>query len=98
MTTVERFEPVSVMKVSAICYAVLGLVEGAIFSVIFSIIPMAAPHDAKFPPFVGVMFGGFSIIFFPVCFAIIGAIFAGLGALVYNLAARWAGGIQVEIV
>ena len=97
MRIVKRFEPVSVMKMSAICYAFLGLLEGALFSVIFSIIPIAMPHDAKMPPFVAVIFGGFSIILFPICFAIVGAIFAGLGALIYNLAARWAGGIQVEV-
>jgi len=97
MRTGKRFEPVSVMKMSAICYAFSGLLEGALFSVMFSIIPLALPHDAKMPPFVGVIFGGFSIILFPIFFAIVGAIFGGLGALVYNLAARWAGGVQVEV-
>jgi len=72
MRTVKRFEPVSVMKMSAICYAFSGLLEGALFSVMFSIIPLALPHDAKMPPFVGVIFGGFSIILFPIFFAIWG--------------------------
>jgi hypothetical protein len=95
--TVKRFDPVSVMKMSAICYAIFGVFEGAFVSIIFSIIPIAAPHDSKMPPFFGVIFGGLSIIFFPICFAIIGAIFGALGALIYNMAARWTGGIQMEV-
>lgn len=97
MRIVKRFEPVSVMKMAAICYGFVGLLEGALFSVIFSIIPVAVPHEAKMPPFFGLFFGGLSIIFFPVFSAIMGVIIGGLGSLVYNLAARWIGGIQVEV-
>lgn len=97
MRTVKRFEPLSVMKISTICYAVVGFLEGALFSVFFSIMPMAMPPDPKMPRFIGVLFGGFAIIFFPIFSAIMGAIFGGLGALIYNLAARYVGGIQVEV-
>lgn len=95
MRTVKRFEAFSVMKIAALCYAVLGLFEGALFSLVFSVIPLA--QEAKVPPFFGFLLGGFAIVFFPICFAIVGAIFGGLGALIYNLGARVVGGIQVEI-
>ena len=95
MTTIKRFQALSVMKIAAVCYAALGLLEGALFSLVFSVMPLA--REAKVPPFFGFLFGGFAIVFFPIFFAIVGAIFGGLGALIYNLGARVVGGIQVEM-
>lgn len=86
------------MRVAAICYAVLGLFEGAIFSVVFSIMPFAAPHGENAPPrFLGPLFGVFSIVLFPLFFAALGAIAGGLGAVIYNVTARYVGGIEVEV-
>jgi hypothetical protein len=44
-----------------------------------------------------VRFGGLSIVFMPIVFAIMGAIFGGLGAVVYNVSAKYVGGIAVEV-
>jgi len=38
-----------------------------------------------------------SIVFFPLLFAVLGAILGGLGAVFYNLSARFVGGIEVEL-
>jgi hypothetical protein len=97
MKQIKRFEPLSVMKIAAICYALLGLMEGAIFSVVFSMVPFAGQDAPQFPRFFGLLFGGFAIIVFPVMFAVIGAIFGGLGAVVYNVSAKYVGGIRVEV-
>lgn len=45
----------------------------------------------------GLLFGSFAILFFPILFAIIGAITGGLGAVIYNVSARYVGGIAVEV-
>ena len=87
----------SVMRIAAICYGMLGLVEGAIFSVVFSIVPFAGHGGQRLPRFLGVLFGGFSIVVFPILFAAIGAIGGGLMAAVYNVASRYVGGIEVEV-
>lgn len=97
MRTVKRFEPLSVMKIAAVCYAGLGLLEGAVISVIFSILPMVGPRQESMPRFFGPLFGAFSILFFPILFAVIGALTAGLGAVIYNLAARFVGGIEMQV-
>ena len=97
MKKIKRFEPLSVMKIAAICYALLGLLEGAMFSVIFSIVPFAGQDTPQFPRFFGLFFSGFAIVIFPIMFAVIGAVFGGLGAVVYNVSARYVGGIQVEV-
>jgi hypothetical protein len=93
---IKRFEPLSVMKIAAICYALLGLLEGALFSVFFASIPFAN-KGANMPAFLGPIFGGLAIVAFPILFAVIGAIGGGLGAAIYNVAAKYVGGIEVEV-
>jgi hypothetical protein len=97
MRKIKKFEPLSVMRIAAIVYAAIGLLEGAMFSLIFSTIPFAASNGQHFPRIFGILFGGFSIIFFPIIFAVIGALGGGLGAVIYNLSARYVGGIEVEV-
>jgi hypothetical protein len=97
MRKIKKFEPVSVMRVSAVCYAVLGLLEGAIFAAVFSFVPFAAPNAGNMPRFMGPLFGVGALIGFPILFAVMGAIFGGLGAVIYNLTARFVGGIEVEV-
>lgn len=97
MRKIKRFEPLSVMKIAAIGYAVLGLFEGTIFAVVFSAMPFAAPDSANFPRFLGPLFGVGALIIMPILFAIMGAIGGGLGAVIYNLSARYVGGIVVEV-
>jgi hypothetical protein len=94
---IKRFEPLSVMKIAAICYALLGLLEGAIFSIFFASIPFATKNGANMPRFLGPVFGVLAIVFFPILFAVIGAIGGGLGTAIYNVAAKYVGGIEVEV-
>lgn len=72
-------------KVIGILYALMGLV----FVPIFLIAGKMAPE--------GQMFGmGFALAM-PVIYGVMGFIFAGLGCLLYNWVAGWAGGIEVEL-
>jgi hypothetical protein len=97
MRKIKKFEPLSVMRIAAIVYAAIGFLEGAMFSFIFSMVPFTSPNGQHIPRAFGVLFGGFSIIFFPIIFAVIGAIGGGLGAVMYNVSARYVGGIEVEV-
>ena len=97
MRKIKKFDPLSVMRVSAICYGALGLLEGAIFAAFFSFMPFAAPDTGQMPRFMGPLFGVLALVAFPILLGVIGAIFGGLGAVVYNLTARFVGGIEVEV-
>lgn len=97
MRKISKFEPLSVMRIAAIGYGVMGLLEGAMFSLVFWLIPMANPGHKNLPPWFGLVFGGLSIVFMPILFAIIGAISGGLGAVIYNVSAKYVGGIAVEV-
>jgi len=97
MRTIKKFEVLSVMRISAICYGLMGLVEGAILSAVFLVMPMASPAQHQMPPWMGALFGGLSVVFFPILFGVMGAIFGALGAVIYNVSARYVGGIEVEV-
>jgi len=38
-----------------------------------------------------------AIIIFPICYGIVGGIGGAIGAAIYNLAAGWVGGLEVDI-
>lgn len=98
MRQIKRFEPLSVMKIAAVCYAMLGFLEGSAFSILFASVPFTAKNGANMRRFLSPLFGVLSIVLFPVLFAVIGAIGGGLGAAIYNVSAKYIGGIQVEVV
>jgi len=85
------------MKMAAICYAALGLFEGLLVALVFSAIGVAGREATGMPRFFAPLFGVASIVIFPIMFAVIGAIGGGLGAVIYNVAARVVGGIEVEV-
>jgi hypothetical protein len=92
MRQVRRFDPQSVMKILAIIYGLLGGVEGVVISLAALLGLAARSGSNRFA-----LFGVFAIVLVPILFAVIGAISGGLGAVIYNVAAKWVGGIHVEV-
>ncbi|MGA9882785.1 MAG: hypothetical protein WBQ34_03595 [Candidatus Acidiferrales bacterium] len=97
MRKIKKFEPLSVMRIAAIGYGALGLVEGAFISIIFTMMPMAASANQNMPRGLSILFGGLAFVIFPALFAVIGSISGGLGAVIYNVSAHYVGGIAVEV-
>jgi len=95
MAVLKRIGPGSAFKVGLVTYAFLGLIFGAIFSLI-SLVAAPFAHGAR-TPFAGAFLGIGAVIFFPIFYGIIGGVFAAIGALIYNLVARWVGGLEVDI-
>ena len=90
---------VSIAKILAVLYAVVGLLIGTVFFLIIVLGSMAGrPSDFGLQggPF-AFLLGVGSIVFFPICYALIGAIGGLIFAGIYNLVARYVGGIEVEI-
>lgn len=92
MAVVRRIAPLSAVRVGFVTGALLGLIPG-IFCTVIAIagIPFA-PHR-HLPHFVPL----FAIVFAPLFYGTLGAIFAGLGAVFYNVASRWVGGLDVKL-
>jgi hypothetical protein len=100
MATVKRIGPGSAFKVGLLVYAFLGLIIGcimALFSMVAGSIGSLAGGGATSARAFGFGMGLGAIIIFPILYGIIGGIAGALGAVVYNLAAGWVGGLEVDI-
>ena len=91
MTAVHRVAPVSAMKVGFFVFAFLGLIPGVFCTVIAATGIPFAPHE-HLPHFIPL----FAIIFAPLFWGTLGAIFSALGALFFNLASSWVGGLEIS--
>jgi len=77
----------------AVLYGVLGLFFVPFFLIMAALAPHLPPQQR------GVMMAlgtGFAFCF-PFFYAVMGFVFGVIGASVYNLVAKWIGGIEVEI-
>jgi hypothetical protein len=101
MATLKRIGPGSAVKLGAITYAFVGLVIGIIAACVSlvagSLTGMGGSGVGLSARAFGFGMGVGAIIIAPVVYGIIGGIGAGIGAVVYNVAARWIGGLEVDI-
>jgi hypothetical protein len=99
---IKRVAPLQAGKMLGVLYACMGL----IFLPFFALAGLAGAfaqqtqqaQNAGGPPaalFAGMMFG-FGI-FMPIFYGLFGFIFGIISAAIYNLIARWIGGIEVEV-
>lgn len=95
MTVLKRIGPGSAFKVGATVYAFMGLLLGALFALISMLGGALMP--ASEAGVLRMFFGAGAIVFFPICYGIIGGIGGALGAVIYNLVAGWVGGLEVDI-
>lgn len=94
MAFLKRIGPASAFKVGLVSYGFLGLIAGAFCSLIALSGASFAPHaHLPFARAVGLL----AVLVCPIVYGIIGGIAAVIGALIYNLAAGWVGGVEVEI-
>jgi len=94
MTVLKRVAPASAFKVGLVAYGILGLILGVICSLIAATGLHFASH--RHMPIVS-RFGIFAVILCPIFYGILGGVGAVIGAAVYNLAAGWVGGLEVDI-
>jgi hypothetical protein len=47
--------------------------------------------------FPAAFFGVGAIVILPIVYGVMGAIFAAIGAFIYNIVAGWVGGIEIEV-
>ncbi len=95
MAVVKHIAPASAFKIGLAAYGVLGIFIG----IICALIAIAGTSFARTTtmPFTGVGMGIAAIIVCPIVYGIIGGIAAVIGALLYNLAAGWVGGLEVDL-
>jgi|tagenome__1003787_1003787.scaffolds.fasta_scaffold20785105_3 hypothetical protein len=97
--TVKRFEPVQLGKMLGVLYALMGLIFVPFFILFAAIGAFAQPNSGNQAGAgaiaVGVAAG--MALAMPICYGVFGFIFGLISAAIYNLVARWIGGIEVEV-
>jgi hypothetical protein len=83
----------SVAKIMGAMYALLGLILMPFFLIAGMISSMAGGHDNPFGAIGGLALG----IMAPIVYGGIGFVGGALSSLLYNLMAKWLGGIEVQI-
>ena len=90
---IKRIAPLQLGKMLAVVYGILGLIFLPFF-----LIMTAVASQMPVPQRVGVLaLGAGFALFMPVMYAAFGFVFGALGALIYNVVAKWVGGIEVEV-
>lgn len=85
----------SVGKTALFLYGLMGLLAGAIFSLIsMAGVALGGGDD---PAWLGMLFGVGAIIVMPIFYGVLGAVVWIIGAALYNLSTRWTGGIEVDL-
>ncbi len=96
---IQRIGVLSLAKVLGALYGGLGLFFGAIVSLVSFFGAAFSQAAAKEPggQFIAMFFGMGAIILLPLLYGAIGFISGALSALIYNLVAGVAGGLEIEV-
>ncbi len=94
MAIVKRIGPASAFKVGLVVYAIIGLIVG-VLCVLLALagVPFLRGAHIRLG---GALVGLLALVVCPMLYGIMGGIFAVITALLYNLAAGWIGGLEVE--
>jgi hypothetical protein len=90
---VKRVSPLQAGKISGLLYGCLGLLFIP-FILLMLIIPSHAHSGRSAMP---AFFGAAIALFAPVIYGVMGFVLGVVSAAIYNLAARFVGGLEVEV-
>jgi hypothetical protein len=93
MNVVKSVGVLSVAKIMGMIYACMGLVFAPFFLLVGL---MGSAVGQRNSPLAGIFGIGFAL-FMPVLYGVLGFIAGLLGALLYNLFAKWVGGFELEL-
>ncbi len=102
---IKRVSPMSAAKVGGILGVLLGLVIGACASLMMMAWGSAARSmptgDDNLPAatgMIGMLFGAGAIIILPIFYGVVSFVMSAIYAALYNLVAKWVGGLEIEAV
>jgi hypothetical protein len=93
MARLRKVGTVFLAKLFAIVMAFLGLVAGFVYAVGGAVYDIITTQELN----LGTALAFGALLGMPLLFAIVGFVAGAIGAPVYNLAARWFGGIESDI-
>ncbi len=103
---IKRINPMSAAKVGGILGVLLGVLIGACVSLMVLAAGSAMTRmstseggDLGGPPVTGMMsmfFGAGAIIILPLIYGVMSFVMSAIYAALYNLVAKWVGGLEIE--
>ena len=93
MHIVKSVGVLSVAKIMGLIYGCMGLIFAPIFLLIGVLGSFAGQSNGMFAG----LFSVVGAIFLPLFYGVLGFIAGAIGALLYNLFARWVGGFELEL-
>ena len=90
---IKRISPLQLGKMLALLYGIIGLIAIPFF-LFMATMSAQLPPDQRGPL---MAMGAGAALFAPVLYAVVGFIFGIIGAVIYNVVAKWVGGIEVEV-
>ena len=94
--TITRVSPMSLAKISGVLYGLLGLIVGALVSAVAIAGGAMAPEGLEGGA-IGMIFGAAAIVILPVFYGCMGFVMTLLMTALFNLAAGWTGGVEVDV-
>lgn len=94
---IARMDVMSLAKIYGLSMAVMGFIFGLFFGLLMAGAGSAASEAGAAEAGILAGVGMFAIIVFPLMYGFLGFIAGIVGALVYNVLAKWVGGIAVEV-
>lgn len=92
----KRIDPFSAGKLLGVLYGILGLVVGGIFT-LASLLGAAVAGANGAEGAIALAMGAGAIVIAPIMYGILGFIGGLIGAALFNLAAYFAGGLELEV-
>jgi len=96
LAKLKRLDILSVAKFMAVYGAIIGFIAGILEAIAFAILGQTSSSGLLAMPTAGPTFGYLAIITYPIIYAILGFISGAIFAALYNLIAKWTGGIKME--
>ena len=92
---VQRVGPLSFAKIAGILYALVGLLLGAMISVVSILSSTFMPNEGSGSA--GMLFGAAAVVALPIFYGVLGFVMSLIAAALYNLVAHWVGGIELDL-
>jgi hypothetical protein len=97
---IKRFDLWSLFKMAFVLYATLGFIAGLFYGMIIAVVGSLGTYWGEDLPGLGALSGAIGVIAVPVLamvYGVMGSFVVTIGGALYNVAARWAGGLKVGI-